>query len=110
MWVTLCNFMHIALHANQTLEYDIEYLTVDAPIAKATKSVMDVTVIETPACCMAIAIFTLRSFLLCRAVRLFQASIMTNISSTPRPAKQKIYQNNRGECITSNYNNTISMS
>ena len=65
----------------------------EAPIAKATKSVTDVTVIETPACFIVSATFSGSGFCFSAADRLFQASMITNISSTPKPATiMKAYQ------------------
>ena len=58
-------------------------------VVVATKSVNEVTVIDTPECLRAMATFCGISFLFCRGVRLFHASTITNMSSTPRPEKEK---------------------
>lgn len=68
------------------------WLTVDAPMANATKSVMDVTVMETPACFMVSATFSGSGFCFSGADRLFHASIITNMSSTPKPVNHTVYR------------------
>lgn len=68
-----------------TQHIPVYLLTVDAPMAKATMSVTEVTVTDTPACFIVMATCSGRESFCSPGVRFFQASTMTNISSTPIP-------------------------
>ena len=70
----------IYLHASDSCQ-----LTVVAPIPKATISVIDVTVMDTPACFRACPACCSSGSFLSDADRRFHACIITNASSTPRP-------------------------
>lgn len=77
--------------------------TVVEPMANATKLVMDVTVMDTPACFKVRATLMGSSSCFSAAVRLFHASIITNISSTPRPARA-VGNQSSGNQLSIHYN------
>lgn len=72
----------------------IEYKpTVDPPIAKATISVTEVTVMETPACFSVSPIRSSTGRALSLGVSCRSDSTITNMSSTPIPGLQNMFDN-----------------
>ena len=63
--------------------------TVDAPTAKAAKSVIDVMVMLTPACLIAMPTRVGRDLFESSLLRLFQHCTITNMSSIPIPSSRK---------------------
>lgn len=61
----------------------------EAPTPKATASVREVTVMDTPACLSVVAIFWGTGKLFSSGLRFFHTSSTINMSSTPTPEMKK---------------------